>query len=270
MATETIAGALGEVRAASTAGGGTALTTTAQFIQLPGGTNFVRLMGRNYSTAVVIKFLFNPWLVVLKTTDNMMGQPTDYSSAAQDGDATTDVDVGALDTLANGDFLLIGAHIPFRGVSIDVDAANTLGTATTTVTYWDGTTWTTTSATDNTNSTMTFAVDGTVTWTVPTAWQAARLIDLYPHHPIAYYSSPSLYWTRWAVSATLADTTITFNSMLAMNRSTAYAELTSGDAWPQRISHGRIGGIGAIESLTDAGTANLVVNAATLRDGEFA
>jgi len=269
MATEVLSGQLGETRRASTADGGTALTTTAVFIQLPTNTQHINLTPRNFVTAVVAKFLLNPWLIVLKTTDGMTGKPTDYSKAAQDGSTSTSVDVGSLGIVTSGDFLLVGSHIPFRGVSIDVDAANTVGTATTTVSYWNGASWLTTSATDATNSTMTFAVDGTVTWTVPTGWHAARLIDLYPNHTLSYYSTPQLYWTRWEVSAALADTTITFNSMLAMNRSTAYFELLSGQNHERTVSHGRIGGIGCIETLTNAGTGNVIVNVSTARDGEF-
>ncbi len=264
MATEILDGPLGEVRVASTAGGGTALTTTAGYTQLPLHTKHIRLTPRALSTAVVVKFAKNPWLTVLKTIDGMATEPKDYSEAAQDADATTDVDVGALSTLANGDFLLIGAHLPFRGVYIDVDAANTQGTATTSVYYWNGEAWADSSATDGTNSTMTFAVDGLVYWTVPTAWRKATFKSLYPTMPAdRYYSDNPLYWTRWSVSAVLADTSITFNSMVAANRSTTYAELALGQMWPEKIVHGRPGGIGCIEALTDAGTASLIVNVAT-------
>ena len=269
MSQEVVAGAVGELRAASTAGGGTALTTTAAFISLPRDSHHIFITPRNFSTAVVAKFLRNPWLVVLKTTDNMMGQPVDYSNAAQDADAATDVDVSSLGAITDGDFLLVGSHLPFRGVYIDVDSANTLGTATLAVAYWDGTTWTTTTPTDGTFSTMVFAVDGLVSWTVPTPWQAEALIKLYPNAPKAYYSDIPLYWTRWSVSAAITDTGVTFNSMVAANRSTAYAELLSGQTWEERIKHGAIGGIGCIEALTDAGTASLILNVATARDGEF-
>ena len=269
------AGQLGELRAASTAGGGTALTTTAGFIQLPLKADHIFITPRNFSTAVVAQVALNPWLVVLKTTDNM-ASVRDYSEAAQDGLATTDVDVSSLSTLANGDFLLVGSHIPFRGVYIDVDSTNSLGTAALDVFYWNGK-WTDYSDTDGTFSTMVFAQDGLVYWTVSATWMKAKLQDLYPQAPrlipssingsTTSYDTP-LYWTRWSVDAAITDTSVTFNSMVAANRSTAYLELTSGQMFEERIKHG-LGGIGCVEALTNAGTANLVVNVATLREGEY-
>ncbi len=260
-------GQVGEIRAASTASGGTALTTTATNIQLPNGSYHAYITPRNFATAVVAKFSFNPWLVVLKTTDNMV-TVTDYSEYAQDADAATVVDVSLLSTLANGDFLLVGSHLPFRGVYIDISAANTLGTATTSVYYWNGSAWVDLSATDGTNSTMTFAVDGLVYWTIPAAWVAGKLSTIYPITPQTNYTNLNYFWTRWSVSAALTDTGVTFSSMTSANRSTAYAELLSGQPFEERINRG-LGGVGCIEALTNAGTANLVVNVATVRDGKF-
>ena len=269
MAQEVLAGGLGETRAASTTSGGTALTDSATFIQLPLTTGHIDLTPRNFATAVVVKYNLNPWLVVLKTIDNLATAPTDYSATAQDADASTDIDVGSLSTLANGDFLLIGSHLPFRGVYIDIDTANTQGTATILVEYWNGSAWVDTSATDGTFSTMVWAVDGLTYWTVPTAWKPGILSAIYPSMPASQYTGLNYYWTRWSVSAALADSTITFNSMVAANRSTAYVERVSGQTFEARIQHG-LGGIGCIEALTDAGTANLIVNVATQRGGRFA
>ena len=267
MATEVISGPFGEVRAASTAGGGTALTTTAAFIQLPLKTSHVTLIPRNFSTAVVVKFLLNPWLTVLKVTDNGVGAiPIDYSNAAQDASATTDVVLSSLDTLANGDFLLVGSHQKFRGAYADVDAANGTASDLTVTAPTSSMVWTSVSATDGTaNGGAAFAVDGLVSWTVPTDWPSYKLTDLYPSIPSAYYTIEPMYWTRWEVSAAL-DTSSTLNSLVAANRSTAYAEISPGFAPDGRIRHG-FGGIGCVEVLTDAGTANLIVDAEA--NGEF-
>jgi len=267
MATEIIAGPLGERRGATTAGGGTALSTTATFVQSPPWTAHIQALFRNFSQTAIGKLALNPWLVVLKTTDNMTSEPFDYSVAAQDASTSTDVDVSALSTLANGDFLLVGSHIPFRGVYIDVDASNGAGTATLSV-YYYADTWTNASATDGTFSTMTFAQDGLVYWTVPTTWQAKRLIDLYPSIPPRYYTHTPLFWTRWSVSAALTDTSITFNSMVAANRSTSYAEYLPYEVLEEVINHG-FGGVGCIEALVSAGTANLIVRAFTRSGGKF-
>lgn len=278
MATEVLAAGLGEMRAASTASGGSALTnavggTTAAssgFIQLPLVSSHIFITPRNFATAVVVKVLLNPWLVVLKTTDNMITKPTDYSNAAQDADATTDIDVSELSTLANGDFLLVGSHLPIRGAYIAVGTTNSAGTAALDVFYWGGSVWVDASDTDNTFSTRVFAQSGLVTWTVPTPWPTATIRNLYPSMTAeTYYRDVPLYWTRWSVDAALTDTTVSFDSMVAANRSTAYAELVSGQTLEERIQHG-LGGIGCVEALTDAGTANLIVNVATQRGGRFA
>src|SRR5688572_15941194 len=133
---ETLSGPLGEIRRAS-ALTGTAMSTTAALTLLPKGTAHVYLTPRNFSTAVVVGVAVNPYLIVLKTDDLLVTAPDDYSDAAQDGSTTTDIVLSSLDTAANGDFLYVGSHIPFRGVTVDVDAAN--GTASVlTVKYWDG------------------------------------------------------------------------------------------------------------------------------------
>ncbi len=269
MATDFVAGRTNqELRAASTASGGTALTTTAGYIQLPLGSKYLYITPRNFATAVVAKVALNPWLVVLKTTDILATAPTDYSSAAQDADASTNVTLDALGTLANGDWLLVGSHLPFRGVYCDVDGANAVN-ATLTVTAWNGSAWADTSATDGTNSSGTFAVDGLIYWTVPTTWPATKLSDIYPGLAFyAYYTGVPLYWTRWVVSAALTNPT-TLNSMVAANRSTAYMELVPGQTYSEKINHAVIGGIGCVEALTDAGTANLIVNVGAGPGGRF-
>lgn len=270
---EVWAGQLGEHRAASTAGGGTALTTTATFIQLPLKTSHVFITPRNFTaTTLVAKVALNPWLVVLKTTDGMLTEPTDYSKAAQDASTSTTVDVSSLSTVANGDFLLIGSHIPFRGVYIDVNTTNSAGTAALTVRYWNGGSWVDASDTDGTFSTMVFAQDGLVYWAVPSSWRICKLSEIYD---LAWasndrYENIPLYWTRWEVDVAITDTSVTFYSMVAANRSTSYVELLSGQCLEEKVKHGEIGGIGCVEALTAASTGNLVVNVTTEHGGRFA
>lgn len=270
---EVWAGQLGEIRVASLAGGGTALTTTPAFIQLPRTTNHIFITPRNFASACeVAQYSLNPWLVVLKTVDTMATQPTDYSEAAQDGSTDTDITLTDLNTLANGDFVLVGSHLPFRGVYLDVDDANDAGSATLTVSYWNGT-WTDAEDTDDTNATRAFAVDGLVYWASKATWRTATISELYSACPGLPASTninltTPMYWTRWEVDALLEADGVTFNSMVAANRSTVYSEWLSGQCLEAKIKHG-VNGIGCIEARTDTGTANLVVNAATLRDGEF-
>lgn len=270
MATEILAGPLGEIRAASTAGGGTALTTTAGFIQIPTGVRHLMITPRNFSTGVVAQIALNPYLVVIKTADALATAPTDYSENAQDGSAATDVTLSSLDTAANLDFLYVGSHLPFRGVVCDIDAAN--GTASVlTVKYWQDAApdaWTDITATDGTTSGgATFAVDGNVTWTVPTDWLKASLLTIADTTLSFPYAGLPMYWTRWEVSVAL-DSSTTLNSMLSMNRSTAYWELLSGQPLEERITKG-LGGIGCVEALMNAGTGNLIVNAASGAGSSF-
>mgnify|MGYP001608736419 CR=1 FL=1 len=281
MAQETYEAPYGELRGAGTSAG-TALTTTAGFIPIPKGSHHLFMTPRNFATAVVARLAMNPWLVVLKTQDNLVTPPVDYSELAQDGDAATDVDLSDLSTLALGDFLLVGSHLPFRGVSIDVDGANA-NAALLTVSYWNGSAWAAISETDGTETggTTTLAADGTVTWTIPAGplWKAESLRDIfarvgpavldavYNAPSMAQYASERMYWTRWEVDAAL-DAATTLNSMYAMNRSTAYFELLPSQAWSERVHRG-FGGDGCIEALTDAGTGNLIVNVAAAPSGRF-
>lgn len=266
MATETLAGPLGEIRAVSTAGGGTALSTTAVALAVPNGTRMVQYIPRNFSTAVVLKLARNPYLLVYKTADSL-ATVTDYSENAQDGSTSTDVTLSSLDTLANGDALWLGGHLPFRGVQIDVDAAN--GTvADIAGHYWNGSSMSALTVTDGTASGgATLAVDGAITWTMPTDWVPVSLVAAGSAAKTIAHCLTPLYWVRLTVSAAM-DSSTTLNSLLALNRSTAYAEYPLGTNLEERFQKG-LGYWGAIEALTDAGTANLIVNAISQYPGGF-
>lgn len=267
MATETIAGPYGEVRAASTAGGGTALTSTAARIVLPLGTKHIDLVPRNFATAVVVQWMKNPWLTVLKTADLLVTEPTDYSVEAQDGSTDTSVVLSSIGTAAQGDFLYVGSHVPFAGVEIDVDAANGTASVITVKYRKSDNTWADISATDGTISAgKSMAVDGSVTWTVPTDWVTARLFDTTDTLANFGIGKTELYWTRWEWSAAL-DSSTTLDSMIAINRSTVYHEIPSGMAWQEAVTVGP-GGISSIQAKTDAGTANLIIDCAAR--GRFA
>ena len=257
-----------ESRAASSAGGGTALTTTAARVTLFDKTQGISIVPRNFSTAVVAKWAPCPYLVILKTSDDL-ATVTDYSDEAQDRDATTDVDLSSLGTLANGDYVLVGSHLPFRGIDIDVDAVNA-NASVLTAKYWNGSAWTDISASDGTASGgATFAQDGQITWTVPASWTKARLREIVPASAAAVGPTQHepMYWLRIEVSAAL-DATTTQNAWISMPRSTAYAELTTGLLQELSCQKGP-GGIAAIEALTDAGTANLIVNCYAWGDSGF-
>ena len=163
--------------------------------------------------------------------------------------------------------MYVGAALPFRGAAVDITNTNTVGASTLTVKYWNGSVWADISATDGTASGGdTFGVDGSVTWTVPAAtlWIPNSLRAIGDTTLATSWSGAKLYWTRWETSAVF-DTTVSVAQLRALNRSTAYAELLEGQSYEQAIQSEGPGGFACVEALTDAGTANLIVNAAAGR-----
>lgn len=256
---ESIAAALGEIRAAHTTAGGNASSTTPAVIPFPSGTRWVQVEGRNYSTAVVVQVAFVPYLAVLKTAD-LLATITDYSAAAQDGSASTDVVLSGLPTFANGGALYVGAHIPFRGVLVDVDAANGTAAVLSGDYRKSDDTWAALTVTDGSAAAgATFGQDGAITWTMPTDWVPASLSSAVATTGAAVPNrNAGLYWVRLKVSAAL-DASTTLNSLLALARATTYAELVSGRVLEMSVDRGLIAGA---EHRTDAGTANVIVNVA--------
>ncbi len=239
---------LGELRSLTTAGGGNALTSTYSQIRIPAGVSHLFITPRNFITAVVAQIALAPYLSVFKTTDDS-GTFTDYSVNAQDGDAATDITLSSLGTAAQGDYLYVGAHRPFRGFKVDVDAANSTASVMTGF-YWNGVAWTDASITDGTtNGGAAWAIDGDISWTVPTGWKKKVV------------NGRDMYWMRFQVTAAL-DSSTTQNSFTAMAASTAYFELMEGQPFEMAIDRG-VNGWSAVEAKTDAGTGNLIVNAAS-------
>lgn len=266
MATEVLAARLGAPRLAGAANG-VACTTAAARTVLPRGTRLLSMVTRNYSTAVVIRWTLCPWLTVIKTTDLLATTATDYSDAAQDGSTATDVVLSSLDTLANLDAVFVGSQETFGGIVVDVDATNS-NASVILVQYWNGSAWTDISASDGTaNAGASMGQDGNITWTIPSAWVPTSLAQTTATADKGLgLASQVKFWLRITFSAAL-DASTTQNSWVAMEASTAYAELVPGQVWEQAITVGE-GGYSAVSSLTDAGTANLIVNCAPL--GRFA
>lgn len=271
MVTHVLAGPLGELRAASSADGGTALTTANAYIPLPNGTKHIIVMPRNFATAVVAKIALCPYLYVVKTvTDGASG--TDYSDAAQDGSASTDVVLSSLSTALSLDYLFVGSWVPFAGVQCDIDGPNSNVSALT-VNYWqsDGLgsgTWADITATDGTDAGgVTFAQDGAVTWTVPTDWLPSSLREAHAGSgsmPAA--NAAGIFWTRWEVSAAM-DAATTINSMAAVPNGTP-SEWVAGAVIESSYEKGP-GGWAYVQAKTNAGTANLIVNVAAAPNFRF-
>mgnify|MGYP001562093983 CR=1 FL=1 len=285
VAAETIAAQLAEVRSCpdsdgSQVAGGPALSTTLKVLSVPLGSDWLSITPRNFVGAGVTRFALNPYLTILRTTDSLTlyGNFNDHSVELQDGD-TTDVAMDAQGTAAAGDFIYVGATVPFRGVAVTVgtDPQNTASVLT--VNYWNGA-WTAISETDGTETggNTTFAQTGNVTWTVPATWTLASLQHIgdvtasaaafRDNWTIKSSLIVPLYWTRWEFSAT-TEATWNVSQMKSLNRSTAYAELLEGQTFEQSIQSEGPGGFACVEALTDAGTANVVINAAVGRGESF-
>lgn len=260
MPRNTYSGPLGPRRRAHGTTGGDTVTITPALILLPRGTRYVFVTPHTFSSATVVGVGLNPYLSVVKTQD-ALGTSTDYTDAAQDGDTATKVTLNSQDTGANGDYLYVGAHVPFRGVKIDVNNVN--GNASVlTVEYWNGAAWADISATDGTASAgAAFAADGDVSWTVPAAWAPTTLSKAVASvGPTVHHAGDNYFWVRFKVSAAL-DSTTDFNSMLALHVTTSYAEYLSGYTLEEEVTRGP-GGFACVEHACDASTAKILVNVA--------
>ncbi len=264
-----------EQRAASTAGGGTALSTTLALISIPLNSKYLSLTPRNFVTAVVAQYILNPFLTIIATTDALGGtaehgftdtvEPTslsefptqNISDEMQDGDSE-DFDINDFDTAANNNYIYVGSKLPFRGVAVDLNNKNDTASVLT-VNYWNGGAWTDTSASDGTDvgASDTMKQDGNVTWTVPTAWKKDSLVNIGDTTVKEVWSIESLFWTRWEFSVVL-DSTVDLIQMRPLNRSTAYAELLEGQL--REMSLGGNNQFACVEALVNDGTGNLVVN----------
>lgn len=134
-----------------------------------------------------------------KTTDGTTY--TDYSTEASDGDPTTTIAIGALDTAANNDWLVIGHPLPFNGIYFDVSTASTT-TSTLSVDIWNGTAWVAASWYDLTTSNA-----GGITLNRP-GWILngdTSPIELgWVPHELTVGSAKTRYWARIKVSALLS------------------------------------------------------------------
>ena len=269
MPTEILGANLGHQRIAG-ASKGVACTTTAAFTPFHQGTEHIDIVPRNLSTAVVVKYAFCPYLIILKadSADGLGGHLEDNTQVAQDGSTATSV---TLSSLAAGRALYVGSAIPFRGAHVDVDGANSTGSTVITVSYWNGSAWVDTSDTDGTISGgISLAQDGAITWTVPSEWQLATLNQLAAGAGETLDSSGqkwsyvNMYWTKWTWSHAM-DSAVTLDHILGINESTAYAELTDSTAYEGRVHNGfGANGVAGIEALTDDGTANLIVTCSAM------
>ena len=261
----------------SVASGGPSLSPTLKSLAIPIGAEWLSITPRNFAGgAGTMRFALAPRLTIIVTTDLLAtntqigrSEPTtittrptqDISDEMQDGDQE-DFAIDSIDTIANKNAIYIGAPLPFRGATVDIGTGpNGTGSRVLTVKYWDGGAWTSASATDNTkDGTASMAVDGTVTWSVPAKWTRETLIKIGDTSIEETWSRTKLYWTRWEWNGAL-DSDTDVRQIKALSRSTNYAELTEGQPLEFSINPSDVS---TLEVLTDAGTANVIVNAGVL------
>ncbi len=256
---------LTELRAASTASGGTALTSTLGLIPIPFGADYLSITPRNFAgAATVARFLLNPFLTIFYTTDSGV-TVTDISDEMQDGD-TADVALDSFPAAGTG-YFYIGAPIQFRGVAVTQGTSPQEDATVLTVNYWNGGAWTDTGESDGTDDAGdSMKSNGNVTWTVLDAWTKDALNEIGDTLPrTAPNLGQPMYWTRWEwTNAFNANTDV--RVMQALNRVTTYAELVVAQTFEVKTSDRQLG---CVEALTNDGTANLVVNVGTLIGSEF-
>lgn len=154
---------------------------------------------------------------VLKTADSGATY-TDYTAEASGAGV---VALGGLDTLANGDWLLIGLDRPFINAVIDMDGANVNAVVNTLLgQYWTGSAWVTLGITDGTAAGgAPFAVDGTISWVRPAAtWAKSVLTALGGAGVATVQPTAAYYWVRFSIATA------------ALTAGTAIATITLGYA----------------------------------------
>jgi hypothetical protein len=251
-----VAADFGEIRGLDGVAGGKAISTTKARVLIPPSTKALRIKAHNAASSATVAQLFMfPHLSVLKTADDG-ATFTDYSSEAQDEDATTDITLSSLDTAANDNFLYVGAHRKFAGLTADIDAGNDTASVMTVKYYAGNQGWLDISDTDGTDvAGDTLKQDGDITWTAPANWKKTIVNGL------------DLYWVRIEVSVAL-DSSVTLNSLWPIMVGSAF-QLAIGEA-PLEVSITTgVQGWRCIEAITDTGTCDLIVNGASMKDGEF-
>ena len=252
MPTPTSPGYLGQQRRLGAALG-TVLNTTRTHVAIPAGARYVTFTPGTFVTGVVAQIALNPYLTILKTTDLMVTNPTDYSENAQDGDAATLVTLSSQPALANGGAIYVGSVEPFSGINLTVvngsGGAGTIG-----LFFWNGTAWQDNAPTDGTTNAN---ATGDVTWTVQPTWRPGSLQTILalaaPRGPIP---ASEMYWMRWTTSVAY-DATTTLSSVYSINRyGNAVQELPTGVAFESEIYRAKNGG--NLQAIMNAGTGLLL------------
>lgn len=109
-----------------------------------------------------------------KTTDSGATY-TDNTTVVTDGDAGTYSDLNALNTVANGDWIVVGYSAPFDHLTLTLVQSNT-ASVTLDLSFWDGSSWIKVHDSDGTlGSAKTMVSSGDISWTVPDGWESSTI-----------------------------------------------------------------------------------------------
>jgi hypothetical protein len=148
---------------------------------------------------------------IQRTLDNG-GSYTDYTAQAPSGTVL----VGPLSTIADGDWIAIGADLPFRKILLVAGGVNTT-TTTMVVQYWNGVAWTAVAnLSDGTAvGTVSMAQTGVVSFSFPGDWETVSVnsISAYYIRMSSTVSVDSPTWLGVRVGATFIDATTCENHL---------------------------------------------------------
>lgn len=168
---------------------------------------------------------------------------TDATRAVSDRVAATVLTLSSMNTAAQGDYVLVGAKVPFGGIVVDLTSSvnGTASALAATYVKGDGT-FAALTATDGTSSGgATFGADGAITWTMPSDWTLKTINGL------------EAYWVQLAVSAQLdSSTTVAELALLSADTNRGYGLAAS----PVRLPLSNLQ-TGAVEAVLASGTATL-------------
>ncbi len=260
--------------------GGVAITS-ATILRLPIaahgkliGPGTLVIVGRNYSTAVVMQVQINPRLTILVTTDGLVANLSDVSDGLQSGTAAQ-VELDSHPAVQDKGFIYVCTSKPIGGLDVDMDGSHVNATASVmTVRFWNGSSWTDITDTDGTaNTGDTFGKDGEITWTTPTTHVKTNLFitgdallkNWENNHANKRLLNRFGYWYRIEVSVALDSDTIVDQILSMADSRETPSEQIENQPYEYPGIHTGWDGDGCVDLDVNAGSGNGI---ATLT-GEF-
>lgn len=164
----------------------------------------------------------------VRKTVNSGGAYTNYTADVSDDNSGTYADLSALDTVGNGDWLVIGADSQFRQILIVMDSSVNANAAVLTVQYWNGSAWRAVlNQSDGTSAAgKTLAQGGTVKFDFPIGWETVAV------------DSVTAFYVRFTVSAALSAAVHVTEVRVGANAfDPTTVEIHNGRVWTDDSAH---------------------------------